>query len=369
MFRLGTLVASVLALAAIPVSAGANPPASCDNAPQITDANGDGHHPGTDVLAAWWSEAAGRLQAVIQVRAGIWVGEHDDAEINGAGYAIVYNGSSYVRARGPARDRAADGVAYDFGSFSAGTFSSAGATTGAAEAGPGGTVTIDVPAVAPGTRLSAPYVITYDGTNGGVPTWIDHAPGGEALTDPSVGADYVVGSCNPAATTTTAISLRAPKRVTGRRTVTVSGNVTPARGGVGVSLLRDAVRDATSTATTAADGSFSLRVPIGETTRLRARAEGIGSNELTVTAKAKVRIKVKRRKDGAAVITGTVDPKLPGRVQLLPGNGIKPVARANTRNGRFRIVLKHPRRGRYQAVVIPSGGRAERTTSNSGVIK
>ena len=108
MFRLGTLVAIVLTLAAIPVSAGAVPPAPCQNAPQIIDPSGDGHHPGTDVLAAWWSEAAGRLQAVVQVRAGIWVAEHNDAEVNGSGFALIYNGSSYLRARAPAQDRQTD---------------------------------------------------------------------------------------------------------------------------------------------------------------------------------------------------------------------------------------------------------------------
>jgi hypothetical protein len=368
MFRLGTLAAIVLALAATPVSAGATPPAPCHTAPQITDASGDGHHPGTDVLAAWWSEAAGRLQAVIQVRNGLWVAEHDDAEVNGSGFALIYNGTSYLRVRAPA---AGDSVLYDFGTFTApATFTPAGATTGVAEAGPNGTVTIDVPPVVPGTRLSAPFVLTYDGINGGTPTWVDHAPGGVLPADPGVGADYVAGSCNaPAPVTTTAVALTAPKRVTGRKTVTVSGKVTPARGGVSVTLTRDAAQDATTTLTTAADGSFTARVAIGETTRLRAVAEGIGSSELTVTVKAKARIKVKRRRDGAAVITGTVDPKLPGRVQLLPRNGIQPVARAGTRNGVFQIVLKHPKRGRYQAVVIPSGGRAERTTSNTGVIK
>jgi hypothetical protein len=371
MFRLGTLAAIVLALAAIPVSAGATPPAPCHNAPQITDASGDGHHPGTDVLAAWWSEAAGRLQAVIQVRNGLWVAEHDDAELNGSGFALIYNGSSYLRVRAPAADRAGDPVLYDHGTFTApATFTSAGATTGVTEPGPNGTVTIDVPPVAAPTRLSAPYVLTYDGINGATPTWVDHAPGGEQATDPSVGADYIVGSCTPAADTITAVEFSAPANVTGRRTVTVSGKVTPARAGIPVAITRAANGNAATTrTTTAADGTFSARLTVGETTRLRAVAETVGSRELTVTAKSKAFIKVKRRKDGAVVVTGTVDPKLPGRVLLLPRNGIKPAARANTRNGAFRIVLKHPKRGRYQAVVIPTGGRAERTTSNTGVIR
>jgi len=372
MSRLGLLAGSALiALAAVPATAGAAPPAPCNNAPQITDVSGDGHHDGTDVLAAWWSEASGHLQAVIQTRSGLWLAQHDDAQVNGSGYALVYNGSSYLRARGPAADRPADPVLFDYGTYTAaGGFVAAGTTTGATESGPSGTVTIDVPPVAPGTRLAAPYVLTYDGINDGQPTWVDHAPGGESPTDPSVGADYIVGSCNAAPTTTTAVTLSAPKSVTGAKTVTVSGKVTPARGGVAVTISRDAYKDATSTATTAADGSYSVKLAIGETTRLRAVAETIGSNELTVTAKSKVRIKVKRRaKDGAAIVTGTVDPKLPGKVQWLPSNGVKPVARTTTKSGKFRLVIKHPKRGRYQAVVIPDGERAERATSNTGVIR
>jgi hypothetical protein len=158
--------------------------------------------------------------------------------------------------------------------------------------------------------------------------------------------------------------------VTGRKTVTVAGRVTPARAGVPVTITRTANRKAVETkVASAADGSFSARVAIGETTRLRAVAEGVGSTELTVTAYTKVRIKVARRKDGSAVVTGTVDPKLPGRVQWLRSNAVTPSARANTRNGTFRLRLKHPKRGRYQAVVIPTGGRAERATSNTGVIR
>jgi hypothetical protein len=114
----------------------------------------------------------------------------------------------------------------------------------------------------------------------------------------------------------------------------------------------------------AGDGSFSARVPIGETTRLRASAAGIFSRELTLTMYAKVRIKVKGRR-----VTGTTDPPLPGRVLWLRANAVTPSARTTARNGRFRLVLEHPRRGRYQAVFVPTGKRAERATSNSGVIR
>src|SRR3954467_3866974 len=105
---LGLLAAAALALA----------PPPCTTTPQITDAGGDGHHPGTDVLAAWWSEASGHLQAVIQVRTGVWVAEPDAAEVNGSGFELLYAAGGqqrFLRARAPAQDRAQDPVAYDYG--------------------------------------------------------------------------------------------------------------------------------------------------------------------------------------------------------------------------------------------------------------
>jgi len=352
-----------LALAAtLPTAARAAPP-PCNNAPQITDAGGDGHHPGTDVLAAWWSESSGHLQAVIQVRAGIFVAEHDDAQVNGAGFALVFTQGGvtrYVRANAPAIDHASDPVTFDSGTYaSPGGFASAGATTGLAERSTGaGTVTIDVPAVPPGTLLTNAFVVTYDGISSGVPDWVDHAPGGVDPVEASFGADYVAGACGA----TASVELSAPAKVTGRKTVTVTGRVLPARAGVPVVVTRSP--GTTLTLTSAADGTFGARVAIGETSRLRASAAGISSRELTVTMYAKVRIKVKGRR-----VTGTVDPKLPGRVLLLRGNAVTPSARTTAHDGRFRLTLEHPRRGRYQAVFIPSGKRAERATSNTGVIR
>jgi hypothetical protein len=364
-----------LALALPGISAGvarAAPPA-CDNSPQILDASGDGHHPGTDVLAAWWSESSGHLQAVIQVRAGRFVAEHDDAQINGSGFVLVFSQSGvtrYVRANAPAQDHATDPVTFDYGTYtSPGGFAAAGAASGSVDASiAAGTVTIDVPGVAAGVVLSNPYVVTYDGINSTVPDWVDHAPGGVDPAEASFGADYVVGSCGASpAPGVTSVELNAPSKVTGRKTVTVSGRVLPARGGVAVTLTRSAGK--TLTLTSGAAGAFSARVPIGETTRLRASAAGIASRELTLTVYSKVRIKVKRRHDGSALVTGTVDPKLPGRVLWLRANAVTPSARTSARDGTFRLTLGHPRRGRYQAVFIPSGKRAERSTSNTGVIR
>ena len=83
-----------------------------------------------------------------------------------------------------------------------------------------------------------------------------------------------------------------------------------------------------------------------------------------------MQIKVRNRKDGSAIVTGTVDPKLPGRIQWLRSNAVTPSARTTTRsNGTFRLRLKQPKTGRYQVVFIPSDERAERSTSNTGVIR
>jgi hypothetical protein len=311
------------------------------------------------------------------------VAEHGDAQVNGSGFALLFSVAGqirYVRANAPGPDSAQDPVTYDYGVYTpAGEFASAGATTGSVEVATGGTATIDVPAAAgavAGATLANPFVLTYDGINGGVPDWVDHAPGGTDPSDTSYGADYVVGSCaaptpppggGPAPIT--AVQLKAPSRVSGASTVTVSGKVLPARGGVAVTLTRKAHSTTTSRLTTAADGSFSTKVKLGETTRLRAVAAAIGSQELTVDMRTEVTVKVARRHNGSAVVSGRVDPKLPGRVLWLRTNAVTPTAETDTRNGTFRLRIRHPRRGRYQAVVIPSGGRAERATSSTGVIR
>ena len=376
MFRFRALAAgactALAAFAALPLTtAVAAPPAPCNNAPQITDANGDGHHGATDVLAAWWSEANGRLQVVSQVRAATPLAEHNDTADPAAVFAVVYvvaGETRYVRARLPLGGT----PTYDHGTYTAPAgFTSAGPTTGVVETGANGTVTIDVPAVAAGTVLSRPFVFTWDG-----PDPVDHAPGGITETDPAVGADYVVGSCNAApppgtAVTTTSVQLKAPASVKGRKTVTVSGKVLPARAGVPVTITRTANnKQADTRVSSAADGSFSARIAIAETSDLRAVAESIGSPELTVTARSTVKIKVRNHKDGSATVTGTVDPKLPGRIQWLRSNAVTPSARTTTRsNGSFTLRLKKPKRGRYQVVFIPSGERAERSVSNTGVIR
>ena len=151
-------------LAAGSVTAVAAPPPPCGGTPQISDPAGDGHHANTDVLAGWLSEQAGRLQAVIRVSQGLWEPAHEDSEAAGFAFLFELGGQiRYVRAEAPRQAP----VRFDFGTWTrSGGFVSGGGTMGVAEAGSGGTVTIDVPAqtgVAPGAVLARPFVLTYDG--------------------------------------------------------------------------------------------------------------------------------------------------------------------------------------------------------------
>ncbi len=347
-------------------------PAPCGGAPQIADAVGDGHHENTDVTAAWLSEAAGRLQAVIQPRIAVWEPAHDDS--GAAGFALLFDAGGqtrYVRAEAP---RGAP-ARYDHGTWSAAAgFTSLGATTGTAVAGPGGSVTIDVPGVAPGTLLTRIFVLTYDGGSGADPHWVDRAPGGTSPTETAFGADVVAGSCAAGGpgvgpgggATTTAVVLDAPRRLTGGGRAALGGRVVPVRAGIAV---RVTAGSRTRTAVTQGDGTFSLLLPIARTTTVRAVAEGIASQTRTVRVRSTVRIRVRRSAGGAAVIRGHVRPALPGRVLLLRGEAVRPTATARARDGRFRIRLGSPRSGRYQAVFIPSGDAAERSTSNPKVIR
>ena len=179
-----------------------------------------------DVLSAWFSESAGRLQGVIQTRQAVWEPAHEDAE--SAGFALLFSvggQTRYVRAEAP---RPPAAVRYDHGTWTeAGGFVSAGPTVGEVVAGSGGTVTIDIPPrrVA-GAVLANPFVMTYDGVGATGPHWVDRAPGGAGDQTPSLGtfgADYVVGPCvgggggpGGGAAGLSAVDLRAPAKRTGR---------------------------------------------------------------------------------------------------------------------------------------------------------
>ena len=236
-----SLAAGLGALAAV---ASATPavaaPPPC-GAPQIADASGDGHHANTDVVAAWLSESAGRLQAVIRPRVAVWEPAHDDSEA--AGFAFLYTAGGqlrYVRAEAP---RGAP-VRFDHGTWSAaGGFASAGRDD--RRGGVWRAVTIDVPGVPAATVLARIFVLTYDGGDGAGPHWVDRAPGGTGPDDDAFGADFVAGSCAGAGpgggpgggvTTTTAVELNARRRVVGGGQTAISGRVVPARAGVPVAV-------------------------------------------------------------------------------------------------------------------------------------
>lgn len=356
-------------------AAGQPPPPPCDGVAQITDVSGDGHHGSSDVLRAWLSEASGHLQAVMEVRVGAWAPEHADADINGSGFALLFSMDGqihYVRANAPPPLEGP--ITYDYGTYTAPQgFVSDGATIGDVEFASPGTVTVDVPdaigAVA-GSHLTNLFVLTYDGITGGVPTWVDHAPGGTSPDDPSYGADYVVGACDGNPGTTSAVVLAARAHVTGGGNTRITGAVVPARAGVPVTLTAETLGStATRALVTAGDGTFLATVPVRETTRLRAVAEGIGSQTLTVTVRSTVRVVSVRRSGGVTRVAGYVRPSLPGRLLLIRTTAWRPSVSIRTVRRAFAFRLRNPQAGRYQVIFIPARNRAERSTSSAFAIR
>jgi hypothetical protein len=378
--------------------AGAATPAPCAGVAQISDPGGDGHHENTDVLSAWFSEQAGRLQAVVKVKTGDWLPAHRASD--SAGWAMLFavgGQTRFVRVQASATGA----VGYDYGTWTlAGGFVSAGATTGEVTTGAEGTATIDVPpqtgAVA-GALLAHPFVLTYEHEPAAADPnhWVDHAPGGVTPDEAVFGADYVVGSCRPSAPagspgsgdpnaggttgggagapSTTAVVLATRKRLVGAGRVRARGRVIPARGGVTVRVTVKAGRSPKPPvqrfAITASDGSFAVSVPVAESSDVSAVGEGINSQTAVITVQSTIRMTVRRLRSGKTVVSGLVRPLLPGRVLLLRTNAATPSAATTARWGHYRFPARRYLRGRYEAVFIPSGDRAERSTSASGAIR
>lgn len=388
-----SVVPLVAALAGLAPAASGSPPAPCLGQPQITDVVHDGHHPGTDLIAAWLTESAGRLQAVLQTQDGVWRPEHEDEPITGSEYALVFDAGGttwYVRLAAPL---VADGPQVaDWGTYAAGMFTRLGSTTVTElVSGPFGTAVVDVPAdvtgsTTPGSRLTNLFALTLDGRSAlGIPHWVDHAPGGTAVDDATRGADFVVGACAAAgggdggggaaggvAQTTLAVQLRVPARATGATSPLASGQVVPARGGVPVEIEVDPVAGGAGTRTlvvqTAADGTYATRFRLLETSIVRATAEGVRSQGTIVRVQARVTARLLASDGtGGVAVAAEVEPALPGRLLLLATDSVDPIATAvvRTRAGRRTIVLR-PRLappGRYQVVYIPAASRADRATS------
>ena len=296
MFRFRALAAgactALAAFAALPVTtAVAAPPAPCNNAPQITDASGDGHH-------AADRRAVGVVVGGQRPPAGRHPGLRGDARGRarrgrdpGAGLRVhlrvgrraairprdrlPLGGRTTLRPRHlHGRRRVHQRRVHDRRVES--------------ETGANGTVTIDVPGRSRPARalIGAPFVITWDGINGSDATWVDHAPGGALPTDSAAAPTTSSAPATPAPPPPGTRGHRRPpsssarpRHVTGRKTVTVTGKVLPARAGVPVTLTRTANKKTADDAasTSAADGTFTRASSIGETSDLRAVAESIGS--------------------------------------------------------------------------------------------
>lgn len=376
--RLALAIAATLAalvIAAAPAPAAAPPP--CGGVAQVIDTTG-GHHPATDLLSAWFSEANGRLQAVVRVQAGTWLPEHTDEAIDVAGYAVLWEAggrTAYVRLQ----VSPAGAASYDYGTFDGARFQSEGPSAGEIVYAPfGGTATIDVPAATgavPGAVLARPFALTYDGTSAdGLPHWVDQAPGVDKPGDPARGTDFTVGSCvggQPSGNAVTAVELKAPKRVRGGAVVEVSGRVVPAIAGVAVELTQRDRRTKVLRATTGADGGFTLRLAVHESTELRAVAAGVSSATVGVSVASLVKIRVRELRSGAVRVLGQLRPALPGRLLLLGAEEVAPTATraAGKRRFAFRFGAGKLAPGRYQVVYVPAKGRAERSTSNTLTVR
>jgi hypothetical protein len=395
---IATVVAAAgLGLATGSEAFGATPP-PCGGVAQISDPSGDGHHENTDVLSAWFSEQAGRLQAVVKVTTGDWRPMHVDSDA--AGWALLFDvggQTHFVRVEA----LKTGGVQYDYGTWTLdGGFVSAGTTTGEIVNGAGETATIDVPAetgAVPGALLAKPFVLTYERVPAAAsPHWVDRAPGGTTPGEAVFGADFLVGSCQPSpppasstggpagdgsagagagapAPTTTAVVLGAPARVVGAGRVRARGRVVPARGGVTVQVIAkargSAKRPVVRYVRTLADGTFEVRMPVSESSTISASGEGINAQTQVITVQSTIRMTVRRLPGGKTVVSGLVSPLLPGRVLLLRTNAATPSATTRARHGHYRFTARRFLSDRYEAVFIPSGDRAERSTSASGVIR
>ena len=208
LFRYVAGATPVIISAAVGVSAlAAAPPAPCDGAPQISDASEDGHHPATDVLAAWFSEASGHLQAVIQVRAGL-VGRRARRRRRQrlrVRVRVHRRRPDAVRARQRAgRTTRPTPVTYDYGTYTRRAGSPAPGRPPASRRGAPRRDGDDRRAGGPGRdrRHDAGQPVRRSPTTGSTaacPTGSTTRPAATEPSEAAFGADYVVGSCGAAA--------------------------------------------------------------------------------------------------------------------------------------------------------------------------
>lgn len=407
---LAIAIAIALAMGAmLPVAAPGAAPAPCNGIVHVTDVVGDGHHRETDVVDAWFTEAAdGRVQAVLRISSATWRPEHSDEQVAETGYALVFThggATSYVRvAASPTGPHV-----IDYGSWSAaganGGFARAGLTTAVLETGGSGTATIDVPAalgLGAGTVVTRAFALTYDGVTNGAPHWVDRAPGGTLPSGTTFGADFVVGACagaiappvgtgsspagpapatpTPTAPTTTptssgpgavtAVTLVARSVRTGGGTVVIRGRVLPAAAGRPVDITRTiSGRAISGRVWTAADGTWSARIPVRERTVVQAASGGISSQASTIEVTSRIRLFAYRTRGGGVVFVGRVWPAAAGLLLLLRSTEIEPFATVSLRAGRFVVRMRRAQPGAYDAVFEPADDRVIRSTSNTVTVR
>ena len=309
--------------------------------------------------------------------------QHDDADVNGAGTRNALQRRRRREVRPGDIPPASDGPpTYDYGVYTAPkTFTTSGPTTGSIfTAVTGGSATID----------ARPQPAR--------PTACSSTTRGSTRTTESSEAS------RPTSTTRTGrhdADRRRPRRRLRRRllrgrsgdhrrgaaevtpstlkgglgkTVTVTGNVLPAREDVFVALTREAKLSAKFTYLhTDEDGAFAVTIPVDETTELRAIAESISSQTLTVTMNSTVKIAKQRLTRGRGrVRPGTVSPTLPGRLLLLPSNAFKPTqTKQISARGRSRSCSSGPSRAATRscsspATTVRSARRRTRCASGRG---
>ena len=193
--------------------------------------------------------------------------------------------------------------------------------------------------------LANPFVLTYDGVTGGVPDWVDHAPGGVAPNDPSFGADYVVGSCvadpppadpgtptpdpgTPPADHHRRCSCRRP--LAARRRPRGRQRARRARRAAASPSASPAARRKTRVdrVTTAADGTFRARAPGTGVDAPAGRGRGHPLAGAAVVVALEGAHHVRRLASGITLVSGTTRPALPRPRPLAADHGRRTVPHA-----------------------------------------
>ena len=325
---------------------------------------------------------AGRLQAVIQPRAAVWEPAHDESDA--AGFALLYTAGGADCATCAPWRRAAP-ARFDHGTWTARRRLRQRRRRRPARRRRGRRrVTIDVPAIAPGTVLARPFVLTYDGGTGADLHWVDRAPGGDDARRRRSSAPTTSSARAAAAWPARPARAAAPATDHGGRSSTRPARVVGggsahgrrprrARRGPASRVALTATARAAGRApraVTQADGSFSLLLPIGETTR-RARRRG-GDRLADAHDHRRLDGPHPRAPAGAAA---RPRPRAPSTRAARPRAAAPPRRRRAHRHreapatGASRFRLAPPARGPLPGRLHPVRRRAERSTSNTGVIR